>query len=204
MTNRRFFSFLLLVFTLVFIWSAIQPRDSFTWFLEVLPALIGLGILLVTYSKFGFTRIAYFLMLIHAVILMVGGHYTYALVPSFEWVKEVLDLDRNPYDRVGHLAQGFIPAIIAREILLRSSPLQPGKWLFFIVVCVCLALSAVYELIEWRVALATGEDAEAFLGTQGDVWDTQWDMFLAMIGALVSQIMLTKYHDRALAKISGK
>ncbi len=202
MMNRNFFPFLLLVYVLVFTWSAIGPHDSFTWLLEVLPAVIGLGLLLATYSKFPFTRMVYLWMLVHAVILMIGGHYTYAMVPLFDGVKEVLELSRNPYDRVGHLAQGFIPALITREILLRSSPLKPGKWLFFVVVCVCLAFSAFYELIEWWVALATGEEAEAFLGTQGDAWDTQWDMFLAMIGALLSQILLAKTHDRALTKVS--
>ncbi|GJL77646.1 MAG: membrane protein [Nitrospinaceae bacterium] len=202
MTNRSFFSTLLSIFSAVFIWSAIGFHDAFTWFLEVLPAILGLGILFATYSKFPFTRIAYVLMLIHAVILMVGGHYTYAEVPLFDWIKEGLDLERNHYDRVGHLAQGFVPAIVGREILLRSSPLRPGKWLFFIVVCICLAFSAFYEFIEWWVALATGTAADAFLGTQGDIWDTQWDMALAMFGAVFSQILLTKTHDRALAGIS--
>lgn len=201
MTNQKFFSVLLLVYALVFIWSAISFHDAFTWFLEVLPAVIGLVILFGTYSKFCFTRIAYILILIHAIILMVGGHYTYAEVPLFDWIKEIFDLERNHYDRVGHFAQGFIPAIVAREILLRSSPLQPGKWLFFIVVCICMTLSVSYEFIEWWVALATGTDADAFLGTQGDIWDTQWDMAFATVGAILSQTLLGNAHDRALKSI---
>jgi len=201
MTNQKFFSVLLLVYALVFIWSAISFHDAFTWFLEVLPAVIGLVILFGTYSKFFFTRIAYILILIHAIILMVGGHYTYAEVPLFDWIKEIFDLERNHYDRAGHFAQGFIPAIVAREILLRSSPLQPGKWLFFIVVCICMALSVSYEFIEWWVALATGTDADAFLGTQGDIWDTQWDMAFATVGAILSQTLLGNAHDRALKSI---
>ncbi|MDA0690844.1 MAG: DUF2238 domain-containing protein [Nitrospinae bacterium] len=201
MTNQKFFSVLLLVYALVFIWSAISFHDAFTWFLEVLPAVIGLVILFGTYSKFFFTRIAYILILIHAIILMVGGHYTYAEVPLFDWIKEIFDLERNHYDRVGYFAQGFIPAIVGREILLRSSPLQPGKWLFFIVVCICMTLSVSYEFIEWWVALATGTDADAFLGTQGDIWDTQWDMAFATVGAILSQTLLGNAHDRALKSI---
>jgi putative membrane protein len=201
MTNQKFFSVLLLVYAVVFIWSAIGFHDAFTWFLEVLPAVIGFVILFATYSKFSFSRITYILILIHAVILMVGGHYTYAEVPLFDWIKEAFNLDRNHYDRVGHLAQGFIPAIVAREILLRLSPLRPGKWLFFIVVCICMSLSVSYEFIEWWVALATGTAAEAFLGTQGDIWDTQWDMALATVGAILSQTLLGSAHDRALKRI---
>jgi len=135
----------------------------------------------------------------HAAILMVGGHYTYAEMPLFNWLRDVFELSRNHYDRLGHLAQGFIPAIVAREILLRRSPLRPGKWLFFVVTCVCLAISACYELIEWWVAESSGDQAVAFLATQGDVWDTQWDMFLALLGALSSQLLLRRWHDRQLA-----
>ena len=202
MTDHKFFSILLVIYAVVFIWSAIGFHDAFTWFLEVLPALFGLGILFATHSKFPFTRMVYVLMLIHALILMVGGHYTYAEVPLFDWIKEVFNLDRNHYDRVGHLAQGFVPAMIAREILLRTSPLMPGKWLFFIATCICLALSAFYEFIEWWVALATGAAADAFLGSQGDVWDTQWDMFMAVTGAILAQTLLANIHDRALNKKS--
>ena len=190
----------LAVFSLVMTWSAIHPHDFFTWLLEVLPALLGLSILITTYRRFRFTRMAYWLMLIHATILMVGGHYTYAEVPLFNWLRDTFDLGRNHYDKVGHFAQGFVPAIITREILIRKSPLRPGKWLFFIVVSVCLALSACYEFIEWWVAVATGTASEAFLGTQGYVWDTQSDMFIALIGAITSLSLLGSSHDRALAK----
>lgn len=200
MTNQKFFSALLSVYAVVFVWSVIGFHDAFTWLLEVLPAVIGLVILFVSYSKFPFTRAVYILMLIHAVILMIGGHYTYAEVPLFDWIKETLELDRNHYDRVGHLAQGFIPAMIAREMLLRLSPLQAGKWLFFIVVCICMSLSVFYEFIEWWVALATGTAADAFLGTQGDIWDTQWDMAMATVGAIMSQTLLGNVHDRALKR----
>jgi len=191
----------LLVFFLVLIWSAIRPHDYFTWFLEVLPAILGLLILASTFRKFRFTRLAYWLMLIHSVILMIGGHYTYAEVPIFNWTRDVFDMSRNAYDKIGHFAQGFVPAIIAREILIRKSLLKKGKLLSFIIVCICLAISALYELIEWWVAIFTGSGAEAFLGTQGYVWDTQSDMFFALIGAIISLIFLSKVHDKALSRI---
>jgi putative membrane protein len=189
------------VFFGVLIWSGMNPYDRFTWILEVAPAVIGLIVLAMTYRRFQFCHLTYWLILIHAVILMIGGHYTYAKVPAFDWLRDALDLSRNHYDKVGHFAQGFIPAIVAREILLRTSPLKPGKWLFFIVVSICLALSAVYELIEWWVALATGEGAEAFLGTQGYEWDTQSDMALCLLGALLSLLFLSKRHDASMLKI---
>lgn len=192
------------IFALVFIWSAIRPRDIFTWLLEVLPAIMGLGILAITYKRFQFTKMVYWLMLAHSIILMIGGHYTYADVPLFNWLRDAFDLGRNHYDKVGHFAQGFVPAIIAREILVRTSPLKGGGWLSFVVISVCLALSAFYEFIEWWVAVATGTAAEAFLGTQGYVWDTQSDMFLAFIGAITSLCLLGKAHDRALHLIHGK
>ncbi len=204
MADSKFFLLLLSVFTVVFVWSAIGPHDRFTWFLEVAPALIGLVLLWATHSRFPLTRLLYVLILLHAVILMVGGHYTYAKVPLFDWIRDTFDLARNHYDRIGHLAQGFFPAILAREILLRTSTLKPGKWLFFIVVSICLAFSAFYELIEMWVALATGEAAEAFLGTQGDVWDTQWDMMLAWLGAMASLLLLSRTHDRALEKLPAR
>lgn len=194
---------MIVLFLAVFVWSAINPHDYFTWFLEVAPALIGIAVLIVTFKKFRFTGLAYWLMLVHAVILMIGGHYTYAKVPLFDWLKETYDLSRNHYDKVGHFAQGFIPAILAREILIRKSPVREGKWLFFIVVSICLAMSAFYEFIEWWVAVATGTAAEAFLGTQGYVWDTQSDMFLAFLGALLALIVLGKSHDRALRSEVG-
>ena len=186
---------------MVLAWSGWQPRDLFTWFLEVAPVLVGLPLLMLTFRRFPLTSLAYALLAIHAVILMVGGHYTYAEMPLFNWLRDAFELSRNHYDRLGHVAQGFVPAIVAREILLRRSPLRPGKWLFFLVSCVCLAISACYEFIEWWVALASGDDAVAFLATQGDVWDTQWDMFLALCGALASQLLLTRWHDRQLATL---
>jgi len=190
---------LLLAVLMMLAWSGFAPKDRFTWFLEVAPVLIALPLLLATRQRFPFTSLAYGLMAGHAAILMVGGHYTYAEMPLFNWLRDVFELSRNHYDRLGHLAQGFIPAIVAREILLRRSPLRPGKWLFFVVTCVCLAISACYELIEWWVAESSGDQAVAFLATQGDVWDTQWDMFLALLGALSSQLLLRRWHDRQLA-----
>ncbi|WP_315906335.1 DUF2238 domain-containing protein [Priestia koreensis] len=198
--NRKKEVFLLILYAAALIWSAISPVDRFTWWLEVTPALIALLLLLITYDRFQFTTLAYVLIFIHCVILFVGGHYTYARMPLFTWLKDVMDLDRNYYDRLGHIAQGFIPAIIIREILWRNSPLKGSRWLSFIVVSICLAISAMYELIEFGVALMTGKAAEAFLGTQGDVWDTQWDMLFALIGAIVSLILLSYVHTKQLNK----
>jgi putative membrane protein len=179
--------------------SGLRPHDTFTWMLEVGPIFIGVPLLIWSYPTFPLTPLLYRLILVHALILMVGGHYTYAEVPLGFWVRDALGLARNHYDRLGHFAQGFVPAILAREILLRRSPLRRGRWLFFLVVCVCLAFSAFYELIEWWTAAATGEGATAFLGTQGDPWDTQWDMFLALLGALTAQLTLAPIHDRQMA-----
>ena len=203
MTKKQkiYFYFLLSVLALIFIWSAIHPYDYFTWFLEVSPVIIALPILVYTYKKFPLTNLSYLLILIHAVILMVGGHYTYAEMPVFNWLRDTFDLSRNYYDRLGHLAQGFVPAMIAREILIRNNVIKTGVWLFFIVCCICLAISACYEFIEWWVAVASGESADAFLGTQGDVWDTQWDMFLALIGAILAQILLSNRHDKQLLNL---
>lgn len=201
-TQARPVHLLLLGLTLsVLAWSGYQPKDGFTWFLEVAPVLIGLPILLLSYRRFPFTSLAYGLLALHGVILMVGGHYTYAEMPVFNWLRDAFELSRNHYDRGGHVAQGFVPAIVAREILIRTSPLQAGKWLFFLVTSVCLAISAFYEMIEWWVAVASGDEAVAFLATQGDVWDTQWDMFLALLGALSSQLLLGRWHDRQLARL---
>lgn len=181
------------------VWSMIRPHDWPTWFLEAAPVLIALPLLAATYRDFPLSRLAYGMIWLHAAILLVGAHYTYAEVPLFNWLRDSYGMDRNHYDRLGHLAQGFFPAIIAREILLRRSPLQAGKWLFFLVACFCLAFSAFYEMIEWWVALAVGDGATAFLGTQGDPWDTQWDMFLALLGAVSALLLLSKTHDRSLA-----
>jgi putative membrane protein len=181
--------------------SAIRPHDYFTWLLEVAPILIGVPVLAATYRRFPLTPLAYRLLLVHALILMIGGHYTYAEVPLGFWVRDALGLARNHYDRLGHFAQGFVPAMLAREILIRRSPLRPGKWLFFLVTCVCLAVSACYEFVEWWTAVLTGDSAIAFLGTQGDPWDTQWDMFLALVGAVTAQVTLARAHDRQLQRL---
>ena len=186
---------------LVLVWSGVQPLERGTWWLEVAPVLMGVPVLVVFYSRFRLSPLLYRLLFLHAVILMVGGHYTYARVPAGFWVQDLLDLSRNHYDRLGHLAQGFIPAILSREILLRLSPLRRGNWLVFLVICVCLAFSASYELIEWWAALIGGESAESFLGTQGDVWDTQWDMFLALLGCVSAQVLLGRVHDRSMEAI---
>ena len=187
------------IFIPILIWSAALPKDPFTWFLEVLPVFIGLFILVLTYKKFPLTPLLYVLILIHMIILMVGGHYTYAEVPLFDWIREVFDHSRNNYDKVGHFAQGFIPAILAREILIRKNIVQGTKiWLNFIILSIILAFSAFYELVEWWVALAVGEDAEAFLGTQGYMWDTQSDMGYALFGGIVALLLLSRWHDKQL------
>jgi putative membrane protein len=183
--------------------SGLGPEaDRYTWFLETVPVMIGIPMLLASYRSFPLTPLLYRLLALHAVILIVGGHYTYAEVPLFNWIRDTFELSRNHYDRIGHLAQGFVPAILAREILLRLSPLRPGGWLFLTVTSICLAFSAFYEIMEWWVALASEEAAEAFLGTQGDAWDTQWDMFLALIGAMTAQLTLGPLHDRQLQQLA--
>jgi putative membrane protein len=191
------------IFTPVLIWSAVLPKDPFTWFLEVLPVFIGLLLMFLTYKKFPLTSLLYTLILIHMIILMVGGHYTYAEVPLFDWIKEAFDQQRNNYDKVGHFAQGFIPAILARELLIRKNIVQGSKiWLNYIILSIILAFSAFYELVEWWVAIAVGEDAEAFLGTQGYMWDTQSDMGYALLGGIVALMVLSKIHDRQLQLLS--
>ena len=189
---------LLISFLAILVWSVIKPHDLFTWFLETAPSIIALGILAATYRRFRLSNLTYVLIWIHAIILLVGGHYTYAEVPLFDWLRDAFDLSRNHYDRVGHFAQGFVPAIIAREVLLRNSPLKRGKLLTFIVLSVCLAISAIYELIEFGVSIATGSAGDAFLGTQGDIWDTQKDMLLCLIGAVIALATLSCLHDRSL------
>lgn len=191
---------LLISFLAILTWSGIAPKDTFTWFLEVLPAIAGAIALIVLYPRRRLTDLVVALIWVHAAILCVGGHYTYAEVPAFSWLRDTFALQRNYYDRVGHLAQGFVPAMIAREILLRQGVVNGRRWLFLVVTCICLSISAFYEFIEWWVAVASGTAAEAFLGTQGDVWDTQWDMFLALVGALAAQLLLARRHDRELAR----
>ena len=185
----------------VLIWSGLAPHDRLTWLLETFPAMIGAVVLAATYRRFRFSNLVYVLILIHAIILMLGGHWTYAEMPLFNWIRDALHLHRNYYDRLGHLAQGFVPALIARELLLRTSPLQRGKWLSAIVVCICMAISVCYEFIEWWSSLLLHQSAEAFLGTQGDVWDTQWDMFMCMVGAILALLNMRGLHDRAMAKL---
>lgn len=180
------------------LWSAIGPTDRMTWLMEVVWVLIGLPLLWLSYRRFPLTRLLYVLIALHCALLIVGGHYTYAQVPLGLWVQDWLDLARNHYDRLGHFTQGFVPAILARELLLRKTPLRPGGWLFYLVLAAALSFSAFFELIEWWAALIWGADADAFLATQGDVWDTQWDMFLALLGAVAAQLLLARWHDREL------
>jgi putative membrane protein len=186
----------------VFIWSLVRPHDYFTWFLEVLPAIIGMAILAATYRRFHLSTLVYVLIWMHALILIIGGHYTYAEMPLFNWIRDIFGLSRNYYDRLGHFAQGFVPALIAREVLLRTTPLRRGKMLFYIIVSICLAISALYELCEWRAAVAFGDSATAFLGTQGDPWDTQWDMTFALIGATTALLTLGRVHDRSMHAVT--
>ncbi|MBU1192676.1 MAG: DUF2238 domain-containing protein [Gammaproteobacteria bacterium] len=193
----------LLGFFAVLIWSAINPKDGLTWFLEVTPALIALPILVFTRKRFPLTPLVYVLILIHCIILMIGGHYTYAEVPLFDWLRDNFDLSRNNYDKVGHFAQGFVPALVAREIFIRKHVVHGAAWRNFLVVCFCLAVSAFYELIEWWVALVSEEAAEAFLGTQGYVWDTQSDMGWALFGALLALGLFGRLHDRQLLIITN-
>jgi len=181
--------------------SGIAPYDRATWLMEVAPIFLGVPLLLATASRFPLTPLLYRLLFVHALILMMGGHYTYARVPLGSWIQHLLGLARNDYDRLGHFAQGFVPALIAREVLLRTSPLKPGRWLFFLVTCVALAISACYEFIEWGAALLGGAAATDFLGTQSDPWDTQWDMFTALIGALSAQLLLARRQDRELVQL---
>jgi len=188
----------LVVFFTVLFWSAINPKDYFTWFLEVFPALIGLMVLAWTEKSFPLTPLLYILILVHSTVLMVGGHYTYAEVPLFDSIKELFDMERNNYDKVGHFMQGFVPAMVAREIFIRKEVINGKGWMNFLIVCFVLAFSAFYELIEWAVAESTGEGAEAFLGTQGYVWDTQSDMAWALFGSIMALLLLSKTHDKLL------
>lgn len=193
----------LIILLAVIIWSIIKPYDMLTWIMEFAPAITGLAILALTWKKFRFTGFIYWCVLVHCIILLVGAHYTYARVPFFDWLKVLFNLSRNNYDKLGHLAQGFFPALIIRELLLRTSPLKQGKWLFFITVSIALAISAFYEFIEWWAGAAMGGSADDFLGSQGYVWDTQSDMFLAMLGAILAQIIFSKYQDRKIREMSN-
>jgi putative membrane protein len=196
----RLRTLLFFLFVLALALSAIRPHDYFTWILEVFPAIIGAAILLATRNRFPLTPLLYVLLFLHALILILGGHYTYAEVPLGFWMQDALGFTRNHYDRIGHFAQGFVPAIAAREIFVRFKVVRGRGWLFTIVLAMCLAISAAYELLEFAVAVWSGAKSDAFLGTQGDVWDTQKDMLLASIGAIVAQLVLPRLHDRQLAK----
>ncbi len=191
----------LFIYFAVFIWSFINPKDLFTWFLEVLPAIIALIVLAITYKKFKLTPLVYSLILIHCIILMVGGHYTYAQVPLFDFIRDFLQQDRNNFDKLGHFVQGFVPAIVAREIIIRKSIITIESWRNFFIICFCLAFSAFYELIEWWVAILLNEASSDFLGTQGYIWDTQSDMAWALFGAILALVFLRKYHHKQLKKI---
>lgn len=187
-----------IVFLSVLTWSAIEPADQLTWWMEVIPAIVGFIVLIMTRKRFPLTELVYFLILIHAIILMVGGHYTYAEVPLGDWLRDLVGGDRNNYDKLGHLAQGFIPVMIAREIMIRNKVVVVKGWLTFLLLSVVLAFSAFYELIEWWAALVSSEAAESFLGTQGYVWDTQSDMLWALCGAIVALLSLSKLHDQQI------
>lgn len=198
--QKQFYSYIFLLLAALIV-SGIGPYDRLTWFMETGPVMIAIPVMMLTYKKFSLTGLAYTLIFIHCVILMIGGHYTYAKTPIGFWLQNLFDLSRNPYDRIGHFAQGFVPAILAREILIRVSRIPRGKMLNFLVLCVCLAISAFYEFIEWWAALLLGQDAEQFLATQGDIWDTQWDMFLALVGAITALLTLSKRHDKQLDEL---
>ena len=204
MSPSRAHLVLLATFLAILVWSGINPKDHFIWFLEVVPAIVGAVVLVAIYPKVKLTMLVYCLIWLHALVLMLGGHWTYAEMPLFSWLRDEYGLARNYYDRVAHIMQGFVPAIIAREILLRNSVVKGRAWLFFIVTCISLAVSAFYEFIEWWVAIASGSAADEFLATQGDIWDTQWDMFLALCGAIASQILLARSHDWQLVAIVGR
>ena len=195
---------LLILFVLVFVWSAINPHDYFTWMLEVLPAVIGLAVLAATFNKFRFTDLVYTLILIHCCILFVGGHYTYAEVPLFNWIRDVLHQSRNNYDKVGHLAQGFVPALIVRELFIRMEVVNKKGWLNLIIISICMAISVTYEFIEWFVSILSGESGDSFLGTQGYIWDTQSDMLYATIGAILGIFIFSKYQDKQIRKIESR
>jgi len=201
--DRRLIWFLVLLAPVV-IWSWIGPHDRFTWWLESVPVVVGVPLILALQKKFPLSSLLLVLIWFHCVVLVVGGHYTYALVPLGEWAKGWFGWTRNNYDKLGHFTQGFVPAILARELLVRTSPLKGSKWLGFLVVCVCLAFSAFYELIEWFTAITSGDAANDFLGTQGDPWDTQTDMLWALIGSTLAVTFLSRVHDRSLALVGGK
>jgi putative membrane protein len=194
---------LLVLFFAVLVWSAVRPHDYFTWLMEVFPAIIGIALIAATHRRFPLTPLLLTLLTLHAIILMVGGHYTYAEVPLGFWMERAFHLGRNDYDRIGHFAQGFVPALIAREIFIRRDVVRSRGWLYAIIVLICLGISAAYELVEWISAISAGSSADAFLGTQGDPWDTQEDMATALVGAMVAPVVLGKWHDRQIARMQN-
>ena len=204
MRSSNWHGWLLASFLAILIWSGIDPKDHFIWILEVFPAIIGAIVLVAIYPKVRLTMLVYCLIWLHALVLILGGHWTYAEMPLFNWLKDEYGLARNYYDRLGHFMQGAVPALIAREILLRNGVVNGRGWLFFIVTCICLAVSAFYEFVEWWVAVGTGTAADAFLATQGDIWDTQWDMFMALCGAIAAQLLLGRWHKRQLAALGRR
>lgn len=200
--NRIAISIWIAIFMVVFIWSGIGPKDRMTWMLEVAPAVLGFIALVITYKRFPLTPMLYILILIHSIILIVGGHYTYAEVPLFDDMKQWFGWERNNYDKLGHFVQGFVPAMIARELMIRLNVFNSAKWRTFFIISFCLGFSAFYELIEWWVALLSEQAAEAFLGTQGYVWDTQSDMWWCLLGAIIALLTLCKWHDRQLSRLN--
>lgn len=202
--NQQTPAFLLILLLPVFIWSWVDPFDRLTWWLEAAPAILAIAIMAATIREFRFTNLVYVLIAAHIVLLLIGAHYTYARMPLFNELRDMFDLERNHYDRLGHFVQGFVPAMIARELLLRTSPLRPGKWLFAIIVMSCAGISALFEVFEWLVASIGGASADDFLALQGDVWDTQKDMLLATIGAACALVILGGIHDRQLAARTHK
>lgn len=202
-SDRNYLLFLIVSLAAIFIWSAIRPHDYFTWFLETVPGMIGLVILASTYPRFRFTPLVYTLIVLHIAVLCIGGHYTYAEVPLFNWIRDHFHQSRNNYDRVGHFMQGFVPALVAREVLIRNKVVRGKWWLAGIVFSICMAVSALYELFEWRVAVATGSASDAFLGSQGDPWDTQEDMATCLIGSLSALLLMSRWHDKQIAKATG-
>lgn len=195
---------LLLLMALVFAWSAWQPYDRTTWWLEVIPGIIGAALLILTYSSFRFTTLVYTLITLHIILLCVGGHYTYARVPLFTWIEPYFGWHRNHFDRLGHFMQGFVPALIARELFIRLRVVTAGGWRFAIIILICMGISALYELFEWATALISGAAASAFLGTQGDIWDTQEDMFMAFIGAICALILMSRWQDRQMRQLPSR
>lgn len=204
MARRGELAALLIILVAISLWSWIDPYDRIIWWMESLPVWIALAILVATRQSFPLTRLVYWLIFIHAVILLVGAHYTYARVPPGDWFAETFDLGRNHYDRFAHLVQGFVPAMVAREILVRLRVVSSTSWLFFLVCCFCLAFSALYEIIEWQAAVWGGDGSQEFLGTQGDIWDAQWDMTLALAGSILAQLLLMKTHDRQIEAVLAR